>query len=485
MPAVLSAKAVNKPKPLPISEPYHPPVVERPYVPPVTPQVVQEEGPRPPPARAAVDEGIELPQRGGPLLLEPDKKKREKRHHEREELQDPSKRDVGQVLRNQQILLRREVYRRRLFPVSFEYAAGHVSEAEIVLGDRPNLAEAVMFVLFILCFILFIVANAEVYQVYTVAASLKAALHSPTVLSGVAYNALSVTTAEKSLNKELSSTTASTLSMTLYSTSLLSLRDLRTKADVASWIKDGLTRNFPRIGSEHILCGPCVRFTVRRIQFDQVESNLLGYTHIWPFNTLDPRSSSSKLQLTNPLYKALGQSKDGQSSRIAWRYTAYPDGSANTYDGKGGYASTICQKDAQSAAEAISQSEPLSRYPPWFVPNGLISSRRTVNVVVDFLSINPYTSSTSYTAISFQFNSSGKAGQGRKHRRRRPQSGLACATRVKVSCSSFAGRETPDCQELALSISCLFLPFLPYIPALPPSFFVLSPPSLLCSPGSS
>ncbi|PHJ20213.1 polycystin cation channel protein, partial [Cystoisospora suis] len=413
MPAVLSAKAATKPKPLPISEPYQPPVIERPYIPPVTPQVVYDEAPKPRQVSEAVEEGIELPQRGGPLLLDPDKKKREKRHHEKEELQDPSKRDVGQVLRNQHILLRREVYRRRLFPVSFEYAAGHVSEAEIVLGDRPNLAEAVMYFLFLVSFILFIVANAEVYDVYTVNASLKAALNSPTVLSGIAYNALSVSTAEMALKGEVSTSAPSSFTKTLYPGSLVSLKQLRTKADVASWIRDGMTQFFPKIGSSHILCGPCMRFTVRRLEYKQVVENVLGYTSVWPFsNTLSPRSTSSQLQSTSPLYEALGKTASttttgGETARLSWKYVFYPKGSTSTYDGKGGYAMTICEKDREAAIKAISQNEPLSRYPPWFVPNGLISSRRTVSVVVDFLSISPYTYSTSYTAISFQFNSAG------------------------------------------------------------------------------
>ncbi|KEP65566.1 UNVERIFIED_CONTAM: hypothetical protein HHA_247370 [Hammondia hammondi] len=57
--------------------------------------------------------------------------------------------------------------------------------------------------------------------------------------------------------------------------------------------------------------------------------------------------------------------------------------------------------------QKLSQNQPLSRYPPWFLPNGLIGSRRTVTVVADFLSVNPESYSTSYTYIPFQFTSAG------------------------------------------------------------------------------
>ncbi|CBZ55962.1 conserved hypothetical protein [Neospora caninum Liverpool] len=402
MPPVLAAKAVNKLKPIPPSQPYHVPLRELPYVPveapapaPAAPEPVQVRvEAAPAPQEIELQEAVSLP-------VVREKKVREKKARAKEELQDPAKLDVGEVIRNQKSLSRREVYRRRLFPVSFEYAAGQVSEGDIILGRRPNIVEALAYVLFLVAFILFVAANAEVPLVHSTNSSLQEILAATQVPSGSAFNTWSSLAAE---------TDAAVAELTVKGSEalFLSLQSLRTKADVASWLRHGLfgLPSFPNIG-KNVICGPCVRLTVRRLNFTETTS-AIGYTEVWPVDSVSATGSlsTSSMQLTG-ISERLGGTTADAGARLQWTYTAYPVQSTKTFQGQGGYAETICGANADAMLQKLSQNQPLSRYPPWFLPNGLIGSRHTVTVVADFLSVNPESFSTSYTYIPFQFTSAG------------------------------------------------------------------------------
>ncbi|PFH38239.1 hypothetical protein BESB_005800 [Besnoitia besnoiti] len=404
LPPVLTTKAANKPKPIPASQPFQAPLWELPYVPPKdAPTTPAPEAPVQAPVVEVAPTRVELPPPApAPLVLAPEKKLRERKVREKEELQDPSKRDVGEVLRNQKTLTRREVYRRRLFPVSFEYAAGQVSEADIILGERPNLVEAIAYFLFLVAFIVFVAANADISLVHSANSSLYRTLAATHVPSGSGYNGFSALAAQS--DPALTEVTVKG-SDALY----VSLPTLKTKADTASWLRDGLfgLPSFPHIGKS-VVCGPCVRLTVRRVSF-VTESSEIGYTEVWPVDAASPsqRLGSGKLELTSPLSEVLGGVTDGTQGRLQWTYTAYPVGSDKTFNAGGGYAQMVCGADAKEMLENLSQHQPLSRFPPWFLPNALIGNRRTVNVVADFLSVNPESYATSYTAITFQFTSAG------------------------------------------------------------------------------
>ncbi|KFH16107.1 polycystin cation channel protein, partial [Toxoplasma gondii MAS] len=400
MPAVLSAKAVNRPKPIPASKPYEVPLRELPYVPVCTPAPAPEAPATAEPAPRAplVVQRVMSPVAASEELVVPQKKVREKRQRENE-LLDPSKLDVGEVIRCQKTLMQREAFRRRLFPVSFEYAAGQVSEGDIILGRRPNVVEALAHLLFLVAFILFVAANAQVARVHTTNASLQDLLAATDVPSGSAFNAWSALAAE---------TAGATTATVKGSDSLfLSLRTLQTKADVASWLRYGLfgLPTFPKVG-RNVICGPCVRLTVRRLNWTDAASEV-GYTEVWPVDSVAPTRAlgTDSLQLTSLNEALAGTAAAG--TRLQWTYTPYPVDSSRTFQGTGGYAETICGEDAETMLQHLSQNQPLSRYPPWFLPNGLIGSRRTVTVVADFLSVNPESYSTSYTYIPFQFTSAG------------------------------------------------------------------------------
>ena len=196
-----------------------------------------------------------------------------------------------------------------------------------------------------------------------------------------------------------------------------------------------------------------LRRLIVQVVLQDVNGFNLGYEGVWPLSAAGVASSIAEatLRSDNPLTNPPG-------SRFTYSYPFAAAGDAKAFNERGGYYQVICAGNftclkkymhrcwilyicsylaclkglvattapgtrsgrtakgnvfwlpdsAQAAQVALQQTQPPSRYPPWFVPMPVIADRRTISAVVDFFVMNPLTETFSHCAVLFSFTSAGK-----------------------------------------------------------------------------
>ncbi|CDJ48140.1 hypothetical protein EBH_0019300 [Eimeria brunetti] len=319
-------------------------------------------------------------------------------------LGEPNATSVGDVLRGQTPLMRREMFRRRLFPIRFEESAKNVEEVQQLLKQRQPVSQLVISLLYLASLLLFLSYASEITKIYEAGDGIASPLKSALAPSLSNFNSISYQIAKA---EEVALAPAE-VAATPDSGRPVDIPVLKSKADVASWLTYGFipllygpssqTSNF---GSARIV-GNCFRLTFRQVELEDADGFQLGYEGMWPMAATGAASTiaTTKLRSDNPLTSPAG-------SRFAYSYPFSPTGEDKAFHQKGGHYQVICEASMQAAQNALQQNQASSRYPPWFVPLPVIADRRTISTVVDFFAINPVTETFSHCAVLFAFTSSG------------------------------------------------------------------------------
>ncbi|KAL8440046.1 hypothetical protein Efla_004030 [Eimeria flavescens] len=319
-------------------------------------------------------------------------------------LKDFCNTSLGNVLKNQAPLMRREMFRRRLFPIRFEDSARNVEEVQQLLMQRQPIGQLVASLLYLSMLLLFLSCALEVTKMFEAAEGIRSPLMTAVAPTPSAFNAISFLAA----SGEKSNSLPSEIIVTPETGRPNSILSLKNKASVAWWILHGFIPILYGSSSERsnfgsaVVLGNCFRLTFRQVELQEVSGFDLGYEGVWPISAAGPTSTiaSGSLRSENPLTSPPG-------SRLSYSYPFAATGETKAFYSKGGYYQVVCKGSAEEAQAALQQAQSPSRYPPWIVPAPVIADRRTVSTVVDFFVVNPLTKTFSHCAILFAFTSSG------------------------------------------------------------------------------
>ncbi|CDJ36955.1 hypothetical protein, conserved [Eimeria tenella] len=298
------------------------------------------------PAAATIGEykQYELPtttyaQDKAPITDEAHRKKR--RHEERNLLvKEPNAIGLGNVLKGQAPLMRREMFRRRIFPIRFEESAKNVEEVQQLLMQRQPLGQFVISVFYLALLLIFIAFSLEITRTFEAADGVASPIKSALAPSLSNFNWVSYEAAKAA---QITPTPAS-VSVTPDSGRPKNVFTISSKSDVASWLLYGFipllygaTSGTSNLGTARVV-GNCFRLTFRQVQLEEVEGYDLGYEGVWPLSWAGASASiaAAKLRSENPL-------TNPSSSRFTYSYQFAPSGDDKAYNQGGGYYQVICE----------------------------------------------------------------------------------------------------------------------------------------------
>ncbi|KAL8453385.1 hypothetical protein Emed_000884 [Eimeria media] len=365
-----------------------------------------------------LDGPVTSPEQKKALIAEGQKAKQ--RAHESQLLsKDGSVNALGGVLKKQAPLMRREMFRRRLFPIRFEDSAKNVEEVQQLLMKRQPVGQLVVSLFYLAMLLLFASYALEISRLFEAADGIRTPVMTAVAPSASNFNAVSFAAAKAQQDKEIVSDVVATPE----TGRPVDISSLKNKASVASWILYGLiplfygtSANTSNLGPSRII-GNCFRLTFRQllltaalffsrmlaaqVQLQEVTGFDLGYEGEWPLFAAGAASSiaETSLRSDNPLTSP-------PNSRFTYSYPYAAPGESAAFDAKGGYYQVICK--AEEAQAALQQDQSPSRYPPWIVPAPVIADRRTISAVVDFFVVNPLTRTFSHCSVLFAFTSAEK-----------------------------------------------------------------------------
>lgn len=194
---------------------------------------------------------------------------REKRRHLEKQLllEDSNTNNLGDVLRGQTPLLRREMFRRRLFPIRFEESAKNVEEVQQLLKQRQPVSQLLISLLYLAALLLFLSYALEITKIFEAADGITSPLKSALAPTLSSFNSISYEVA-KAQQTPLAPTLVSVTPDSGYPADILTLK---SKGGVASWIVYGFipilygpSAHTSNLGSARIV-GHCFRFTFRQV----------------------------------------------------------------------------------------------------------------------------------------------------------------------------------------------------------------------------
>ncbi|CDI87402.1 hypothetical protein, conserved [Eimeria praecox] len=337
-------------------------------------------------------------------LIDVGYKAKQKHYEKRLLLKDPNQIGLGNVLDGQNPLLRRDIFRRKLFPIRFEESAKNVEEVQQLLMKRQPVSQLVISLLYLAMLLLFLSYALEIKKLFEATDGIASPLNSALAPRLSSFNSMSYEVAKA---EETNSPPAS-VGVTVDAGLPVDVYTLKTKGGVAAWLLYGFipllygpSSQTSNLGSARVV-GNCFRLTFRQVELEDVGGFDLGYDGIWPIAASGPASAiaAAKLRSDNPLISPPG-------SRFTYSYPFAASGEDKAFNQRGGHYQVICEDSMQAAQNALQQNQAASRYPPWFVPLPVIADRRTISTVVDFFAVNPVTETFSHCAVLFSFTSSG------------------------------------------------------------------------------
>ncbi|CDJ48142.1 hypothetical protein, conserved [Eimeria brunetti] len=337
-------------------------------------------------------------------LIDVGYKAKQKHNEKRLLLKDPNQIGLGNVLEGQTPLLRRDIFRRKLFPIRFEDTARNVEEVQQLLMKRQPVGQLVISLLYLAMLLLFLSYALEVSKIFEAAEGISSPLNSALAPAPSSFNSISYQVAKAGPSASAPAPVAATPA----SSFPVDIRTVKSKAGVASWLLYGFipllygpSSQASNLGSARIV-GNCFRLTFRQVDGEDVDGFDLGYEGVWPIAARGAASTiaAAKLRSDNPLTSPPG-------SKFTYSYPFAPTGEDEAFHRRGGHYQVICEDSMQAAQNALQQNQAASRYPPWFVPLPVIADRWTISTVVDFFAINPVTETFSHCAVLFSFTSSG------------------------------------------------------------------------------
>lgn len=212
---------------------------------------------------------------GKKALIDEGYKAKRRYHEKRLLLQDPSSVGVGEVLKRQTPLLRREMYRRRLFPIRFEETAADVEAANHLAEKQPvgRLVVALVYLAMLLFSLSYALEITKIFEGSDgIRASIQAALApTPSNFNSISFQA---STAFKSGH------TLTDIVAPPVSGRPADLAALNSKAGVAAWLLYGFvpllygqTSHTSNMGSARVI-GNCFRLTFRQVRPARLSSGV-------------------------------------------------------------------------------------------------------------------------------------------------------------------------------------------------------------------
>ena len=192
---------------------------------------------------------------------------RNKNEKKRFLLKDPNSISLGNVLKGQTPLMRREMFRRRLFPIRFEESARNVEEVQQLLMQRQPVGQLIVSFLYLAMLLLFLSCALEITRIFEAADGIIAPVASALAPTPSNFNAISfeIATAEQAgLNP-------TSVAATPESGRPANISMLTSKAGVASWLLYGFipliygaSADTSNLGAAKVL-GNCFRLTFRQV----------------------------------------------------------------------------------------------------------------------------------------------------------------------------------------------------------------------------
>ena len=190
-----------------------------------------------------------------------------KKHCERRLLlKDPDQIGLGNVLDGQTPLLRRDMFRRKLFPIRFEDSARNVEEVQQLLMKRQSVAQLVISLLYLAMLLLFLSHALEITKIFETTDGIASPLNSALAPTVSSFNSISYKVAKA---EQISS--AAPAAVVQDSGTSESILTLKSKAGVASWLLYGFipllygpSSQTSNLGSARIV-GNCFRLTFRQV----------------------------------------------------------------------------------------------------------------------------------------------------------------------------------------------------------------------------
>ena len=195
--------------------------------------------------------------------------KAKQRHHEKRLLlKDPNSISLGKVLQEQTPLMRREMFRRRLFPIRFEASARNVEEVQQLLMQRQPVGQLVVSLFYLALLLLFLSYALEITKIFEAADGIRSPVKAALAPTPSNLNAISFEAAKA----EQAGLVSAGVAATPQSGSPAELVTLKSKADVASWLLYGFipllygaAPQSSNLGSAKVL-GNCFRLTFRQVR---------------------------------------------------------------------------------------------------------------------------------------------------------------------------------------------------------------------------
>lgn len=205
-------------------------------------------------------------------------KARRRQQEKRLLLNDQSALPLGGVLKDQRQLFRREMYRRRLFPVRFDSVLDNGADGQQLLMERPSLLYFTIYCCYLSMLLLFISFSVEVTRLFEASNGFSQVVGSVTAPTADQFNALSYLAAQQP------SAAGTTLEVESNLNEPASLWTLRNKVDVASWILhafvpllyDAVDGDQSQLGAARVV-GHCFRLTLRMVSDDFSGTTIYDY----------------------------------------------------------------------------------------------------------------------------------------------------------------------------------------------------------------
>lgn len=199
-------------------------------------------------------------------------KTNQKFHRQRLFLKDQKTISIGAVLKEQTPLVRREVFRRRLFPIRFEESARSVEEVQQLLMQRKPLGQLMISVCYLAVLLVFISYSLEVNRIFEAANGVSSPIKSALAPTASSFNSLSYEVAKA----EGTTPTPADFSESGHPADMLMMS---SKAGVASWLLYGFvpllygpSPQTSNLGSARVI-GNCFRLTFRQVSGKGVLEN--------------------------------------------------------------------------------------------------------------------------------------------------------------------------------------------------------------------
>ncbi|CAA9990741.1 conserved Plasmodium protein, unknown function [Plasmodium knowlesi strain H] len=170
-------------------------------------------------------------------------------------------------------------------------------------------------------------------------------------------------------------------------------KNLRSKFDLSSWIKNALTQRVSQDNflNSNVLFGKCWRITMRLYKKDNsMMDNIFMYRKL--FGVYPDSSFLGGLEDTRNVNSSYFDTK--------WSYLF---SHYKSYKKIGGLYQVICGEDFSKIEERLSQGTSYSIDYPYFIPALILTNYNIASVAIDFLLFNPLLNVLSYNVLKFSF----------------------------------------------------------------------------------